>query len=71
MPRVLDGAMDQGLPGWVHQRGALQESEGRQRRVVGGVLREIVNVSILRHNACVKERDTWVEVSLGKEAIVD
>lgn len=48
-PGVAQGAVHEGGPARVRQRGALEEPERRERRVVGGVLRELVDVPLRRH----------------------
>lgn len=48
-PGVAHGAVHEGRPARVRQRGALEEPERRERRVVGVVPRQVVDVPLRRH----------------------
>lgn len=48
-PGVAHGPVHDGGPGRVGQRGALEEPERRERRVVGVVPRQVVDVPLRRH----------------------
>jgi hypothetical protein len=48
-PGVAHGPVDDGCPVRLRQRGALEEPERRERRVVGGVPRQVVDVPVPRH----------------------
>lgn len=48
-PGVAHGAVHDGCPRRVRQRGALQEPERRERRVVGAPPRQVVDVPLRRH----------------------
>jgi hypothetical protein len=48
-PGVAHVAVHDGRPGRVRERGALEEPERRERRVVGVVPRQVVDVPLRRH----------------------
>jgi hypothetical protein len=63
-PGVAHGPVHDGGPGRVGQRGALEEPERRERRVVGVVPRQVVDVPLRCHR-----RVTTTNANLGRAEV--